>query len=199
MKISITEFRDMVAEAVRRTVREAKRKPKEIAPRSEESILAQRDAMVRGLPGYAHGNVLDMAKPLGKRNKVKKQGASGMGNWTSEGRRMHESDPDNPGGRIGKDDYTGNDGTETKIRQGGLGRGPSKLSSMIDVMVSNGIPKEKAMSVAKQLISKMNHGMVDDPKSHGMGDPSELGIESRNEAVRRLVRMVVREEIRVRR
>jgi metal-responsive CopG/Arc/MetJ family transcriptional regulator len=38
-----------------------------------------------------------------------------------------------------------------------------------------------------------------DPAADGLDDPAALGMESRNEAVRRLVRMVVREEIRVRR
>ena len=57
MKVSITEFRDMIAEAVRRTLREAKRKPKDIPPRSEESILAQRDRAVRGLHGHTHSSV----------------------------------------------------------------------------------------------------------------------------------------------
>ncbi|HEU5118679.1 MAG TPA: hypothetical protein VFT74_18945 [Isosphaeraceae bacterium] len=91
MKISISEFRDMIAEAVRRTVSEAKKKPKLTAPQSEESILAQRDRQVRGLPGYAHGEVLDMSKPLGKRNRAKKQGAANMGNWTSESRMSEDA------------------------------------------------------------------------------------------------------------
>ncbi len=84
MKVSIKELRDMVAEAVRRTVSEAKKKPKELPQHSEESVIAQRDRHVRALPGHAHGEVLDMAKPLGKRNLAKRQGAAGMGNWTSE-------------------------------------------------------------------------------------------------------------------
>ncbi len=83
MKISITEFRDMVAEAVRRTVREAKKKPKELPQRSEESIEAQRERQTRAT-GYRHAAVLDMSRPLGKNNLAKKQGATGMGNWTSE-------------------------------------------------------------------------------------------------------------------
>lgn len=91
MKVSITEFRDMVAEAVRRTVREAKKKPRDVAPRSEESIAAERDRHVRGMPGYAHGDVLDMSKPLGKDNLAKRQGAANMGNWTSESKRHVES------------------------------------------------------------------------------------------------------------
>lgn len=173
MKITITELRDMVAQAVRRTIREAK-KPKEIAPRSEESVLAQRDAMVRGLPGYTHGNVLDMSKPLGRRNKVKRQGAAGMGNWTSEDRRrIRENDPDNPGGRVnhkGDQDH------------------PSAL--LMQILQRNGVPIEAAQKIVSQF-------RVNDPSSQGLDDPSELGIEERNEAVRRLVRMVVREEIRV--
>lgn len=86
MKVSISELRDMVAEAVRRTVSEAKKKPKELPPQSEESVIAQRDRHVRALPGYAHGEVLDMSKPLGRKNRAKRQGASNMGNWTSESR-----------------------------------------------------------------------------------------------------------------
>lgn len=85
MKVTLSEFRDMVAEAVRRMVTEAKKK-KITAPRSEESVEAQRERMLRGLPGYAHGEVLDMSKPLGSKSRTRRQGASGMGNWTSEGR-----------------------------------------------------------------------------------------------------------------
>lgn len=81
----------MIAEAVRRTVVEAKKKPKLTAPQSEESILAQRDRHVRGLPGYAHGEVLDMSKPLGKKNLAKRQGAAGIGGWTSESRMSEDA------------------------------------------------------------------------------------------------------------
>jgi len=87
MKISIMEFRDMIAEAVKRTVSEAKKKPKMAASRSEESINAERDRHVRGLPGYQHGghnDVLDLSEPLGPNSCTKKQGASNMGGWTSE-------------------------------------------------------------------------------------------------------------------
>ncbi len=87
MKISITEFRDMVAEAVKRTVQEAKKKVKEIPQQSDEAVLAQRERQTRAT-GYSHANVLDMSKPLGKKNLAKKQGASNMGNWTSEQRRV---------------------------------------------------------------------------------------------------------------
>lgn len=180
MKISMTEFRDMVAEAIRRTVTEAKRKPKEIAPRSEESILAQRDAMVRGLPGYAHGNVLDMSTPLGKRNKVKKQGAANMGNWTSEG-RLRENDPDEDPGDA--------EATHDHSEQGDFDR-PSSV--LMQILQRNGVPFDRAQKIVSQF-------RVDNPESQGLDDPSELGIEERNEAVRRLVRMIVREEIRVRR
>lgn len=96
MKITLSEFRDMVAEAVRRTISEAKKKPKEIPQQSDEAILAQRARQVRGLPGhsanppgYVHGgDQLDMSKPLGNKNLLKRQGASGMGGWTSEDRRI---------------------------------------------------------------------------------------------------------------
>lgn len=190
MKITITEFRDMIAEAVRRTIAEAK-KPKEVAPRSEESILAQRDAQVRGLPGYSHGNVLDMSKPLGKRNRAKKQGAANMGGWTSEGRRLREMDLDNPGGGRGAGDEDPGDAEATRAhgQQGDFDR-PSSM--LMQIMQRNGIPYDKAQKIVSQY-------RVNDPASQGLDDPSELGIEERNESIRRLVRMIVREEIRVRR
>lgn len=89
MKIRITELRDMVAEAVRRTLSEApkkgsKRAPKDIPMHSEESEIEQRDRHVRGLQGYAHSDVNDFSAPLGPLNRYKKQGASNMGGWTSE-------------------------------------------------------------------------------------------------------------------
>jgi hypothetical protein len=97
MKVSITELRDMVAEAVRRSLSEApkkgsKRAPKDIPMRSEEAELEQRDRAVRGMPGYSHSNVNDFSQPLGPLNLAKRQGASGMGGWTSEAitRRIKE-------------------------------------------------------------------------------------------------------------
>lgn len=89
MKIRITELRDMVAEAVRRTLDEApkkgsKRPPKDIPSRTEDAELEQRERQVRGIPGYAHSNENDFSTPLGSHNIVKKQGASGMGGWTAE-------------------------------------------------------------------------------------------------------------------
>ncbi len=194
MKISITEFRDMVAAAVRSTVAEAKRKPKDVAPRSEESILAQRDAQVRGLPGYSHGNVLDMSKPLGKRNRAKRQGAAGIGGWTSEGLRIREAGSDNPGGGVGTGDNDPGDELPGKTDQtsGSGGSDPAPVSRLIDIMLSNGIPFDKAQKIARQMQSS-------DMAGDGLDDPSQIGLESRNEAVRRLVRMIVREEIRVRR
>lgn len=88
MKISVTELRDMVAEAVRRTLKEApkkgsKRAPKEIRHRSVESEVEQRDRNVRAT-GYSHADAFDFSKPLGDKNLAKRQGASGMGGWTSE-------------------------------------------------------------------------------------------------------------------
>jgi hypothetical protein len=88
MKISVTELRDMVAEAVRRTLDEApkkgsKRPPKDIPQRSEESELETRDRAVRGT-GYSHSDVNDFSRPLGAANIVKRQGASNMGGWTAE-------------------------------------------------------------------------------------------------------------------
>lgn len=97
MKISITELRDIVAAAVRQTLSEAPKKgskkaPKDIPMRSEEAELEVRDRAVRGMPGYAHSNVNDFSAPLGPLNRYKRQGAAGMGGWTSEAitRRIKE-------------------------------------------------------------------------------------------------------------
>lgn len=89
MKISVTELRDMVAEAVRRTLAEApkkgsKRAPKEIPPQSEESQEEQRERRTRGMPGYIQSDVNDFSKPLGPLNRYKRQGGSTIGGWTSE-------------------------------------------------------------------------------------------------------------------
>lgn len=88
MKVSVSELRDMVAEAVRRTLEEApkkgsKRAPKEIPPQSEETELETRDRAVRGT-GYSHSDPMDFSKPLGPLNTYKRQGASNMGGWTAE-------------------------------------------------------------------------------------------------------------------
>lgn len=161
MKITITEFRDMVAAAVRRTVAEA-RKPKEIASRSEESIQAQRDAQLRGLPGYAHGEVLDMSKPLGKRNRTKKQGASNMGNWTSES-RLREAD--------GIEDMPA---VAPDSRAKGM---------LLQTLQRHGIPFDKAQKIADELYA----------------NDAAQGYDAKTEGLRRLVRMVVREQIRAKR
>lgn len=89
MKISITELRDMVAEAVRRTVNEApkkgsKRAPKDVPSQTEETEVEVRDRQVRGMPGYYHSEVNDFSKPLGVKSLPKRQGASNIGGWTSE-------------------------------------------------------------------------------------------------------------------
>lgn len=162
----------MIAETVRRTIVEAKRKPKMIAPRSEESIIAQRDAHVRGLPGYSHGNVLDMSQPLGKRNLAKRQGAANMGGWTSEGVVFEAT----PGGVKGMAD------------------------AIYRFCIWSGLSPDDARKEVKQYLQSKNatDQSVQYPSEHGLDDPSELGIEERNEAVRHLVRMIVREEIRVR-
>ena len=168
MKISITEFRDMVAEAVRRVAAEAKKKPKLTAPQSEDAVLSKREREIRALPGYAHGEVLDMSKPLGRKNLAKRQGASGMGGWTSEA-----SDPgDTRATQIHRD-------------QGDFDSVPG--SKVLDAMLANGIPLEKAQKIMRQLSV--------DPVKNGLDDPSELGIETKVEAVRHLVRMIVTEEI----
>lgn len=89
MKIRITELRDIVAEAVRRSLAEApkkgsKRAPKVVPPSSEEAEDFAREKNVRGMPGYAQSDANDFSKPLGDMNIVKRQGASNMGGWTSE-------------------------------------------------------------------------------------------------------------------
>lgn len=189
MKITMTEFRDMVAEAVRRTVQEA-RKPKEVPPRSEESIAAQRDRQVRGLPGYAHGEVLDMSKPLGKRSRTKRQGAANMGGWTSEsrgGRALGRPTPrkqDDGSGNVTGQPYIDRSPLDPSIeepnmftahRPGGQIGNPNN-SKLMAILSRNGIPFDRAQRIA-----------------------AEFGRENQSEAIRRLVRMIVREEIRVRR
>jgi hypothetical protein len=89
MKVSITELRDMVAEAVRRTLAEApkkgsKRPPKDIPMVSDETEAEARERRVRGIPGYVQSDVNDFSKPLGPLNTYKRQGASNMGGWTAE-------------------------------------------------------------------------------------------------------------------
>lgn len=81
MKISISEVRDIVAETVRRTVLEAKKKGQKVTPpRSEEDIEAQLERQTRAT-GYMRGD--DFSQPLGDASVPKKQGASGIGNWTN--------------------------------------------------------------------------------------------------------------------
>ncbi len=133
MKISILEFRDMVAEAVRRTVSEAKKKTKLTAPQSEESIIAQRDRHVRALPGYAHGNVLDMSKPLGKKNLAKRQGATGMGNWTSESVVREDLGPD-----AVTISWPGSDGQLLSMDIRG-----NSVQGMVQALVAAGVPKDQ--------------------------------------------------------
>lgn len=171
MKITITEFRDMVAEAVRRTVQEA-RKPKEVPPRSEESVLSQRDRQVRGLPGYAHGNVLDMARPLGKRSRTKKQGAANMGGWTSESRGSQTLAEPAPRSVPAPQD----NGASASGMSGG-GGGPD--ARLMNILTTNGVPFDRAQRIVTQF------------------QQTASPMEARTEAVRRLVRMIVREEIRV--
>lgn len=167
----------MVAKAVHQTVREAK-KAKLPAERSEESIASQRERQVRGLPGYAHSSPLDMSKPLGKRSRTKRQGASNIGNWTSESR----------GGRaIGR--------PSSRYGSASDSSSPSTLGGqrekLISAMVSNGIDQALAAKIASQAVV--------DP-SGDLGDPRQLGMESRvraESAIRKLVGMIVDEEVRV--
>jgi hypothetical protein len=133
MKITMLEFRDMVAEAVRRTIGEAKKKTKVTAPRSEESIAAQRDRQVRALPGYAHGEVLDMSKPLGKKNRAKRQGASGIGNWTSEAFVREDLGPD-----AVTITWPGSDGQSLSMDVRG-----NSVQGMIQALVDAGVPQNQ--------------------------------------------------------
>jgi len=180
MKFTITEFRDMVAEAVRRTVREAK-KAKDIPPRSEESVEAQRERQVRSLPGYTHGQSLDMSKPLGKKNLAKRQGAANMGNWTSESVTVE-----------GTMNLTlSTEEISTLIRALHVAKSENQLPADQVVPLMQKLDRAKSGRGGKA-------GMVD-PAQHGLDDPSELGMEQKTEAVRALVRMIVDEEVRVRR
>lgn len=164
MKINISELRDMVAEAVRRTVAEAKKKPKELPQRSEESIAAERERQLKALPGYAHGNVLDMSKPLGKKNRYKAQGASNMGNWTSES-RLFEA------------------GGSFSLSQEEIALITKALSCLIDLDDGG-----KVTAQCKQLQQKLQSAPQD-----------AISVAQKVEGIRALVRMVVGEEIKVRR
>jgi hypothetical protein len=170
MKVTITEFRSLLAEAVRQVVAEAKRKPKLHAPRSEESIADERDRQLRGLPGFHHSEPNSFAKPLGKRNIVKRQGAAGMGNWTSEA--LEPS-----GGSV-----------------------KSKAQELMAFCKWSGMDQRKATEYVARYL-KQNSPLVN-PEDNGLDDPQDLGIESTpmaNEGLKALVRMVVDEEVRVKR
>jgi len=170
MKLSIVELRDMVAEAVRRTVREAKKAPKLPAAQSEESVVAQRDRQVRGLPGYAHSTPLDMSKPLGPRNLVRRQGASNIGNWTSEATDV---------GRFTR---------------------PGRVSELLDIL-------ERSVAGLRRLAGQNGEHDVREAQSalrELRQTLQAMQIEGRGtapmaeNAIRKLVRMIVAEEIRVR-
>lgn len=180
-KVNMLELREMIASAVRQTMQEAKKKV--IPQQSEETIEATREKKTRGLPGYTTSKTLDMSKPLGKRNRYKRQGAANMGNWTSES-KINENALDDEETQTG--DFSGIG------RQAG-----QKLSAMVGTLVDNGVPSQKAIQIAKQLIAKMQHGFVDDPAENGLDDPKELGLEAKHEAIRRLVRLIVSEEIKL--
>ncbi len=172
-KIDIGELREMVAAAVRTVVTEKKQRNTsgtEVPQRSPESIAAQVNRAKRGLPGYQESDVNDFSLPLGKHSIVKRQGASGIGGWTSEG-RLHEED--------------------------------DRTAAIIQVLVSNGVPQEKAPQIAQQLAAKIQvTPMAAHGGDTGLSDPSHLGLESRVQRrvyemqVRKLVRMIVREEVR---
>lgn len=185
MKLTIIELRDMVAQAVRQTIREAKRAPKTPAARSEESIRAERDRHVRGLPGYAHSEPLDMSKPLGKRNRVRRQGAANIGNWTSEsrgGRTMRlRTQPADDGS-----DYVERGPLDHSIEEPNAGTshrpgGTPDAAKLWKILTQNGVTSDKASAIVAQF-----------------GNSAFESRRLRSEhALRKLVRMVVAEEVRV--
>ena len=87
MKVGIVELRNMVETAVRAAMNEAKKrgKSKEIPERTEKAEAERREKQVRAT-GYSHATSNDFQRPLGDKNLYKRQGASGMGGWTAEGR-----------------------------------------------------------------------------------------------------------------
>lgn len=89
MKISIQEFRNIVADAVASVVTEAGKKIP--AKQSDEYRIKELEKHIMGLPGFKHSKELDFSKPQGKRSRAKKQGASNIGPWTSESKQTHES------------------------------------------------------------------------------------------------------------
>jgi hypothetical protein len=84
MKLRMTELREMVREALRRSLTEAKRKPKDVPAQSKEAVLAANDRKVRAT-GYSHSPVNDFSEPLGDANLYKSQGASNIGGFTGVG------------------------------------------------------------------------------------------------------------------
>ena len=185
MKLNIVELREMVAQAVRRTMREAK-KAKLPAERSEESVAAQRDRHVRALPGYAHSKPLDMSKPLGKRSKVKRQGASNIGGWTSESRggrplgryaRPSQADDGSDYVERGPLDHSIEEPNASTVNRPG---GTPAAAKLWKILSQNGVPPDKANAIVAQF--------------------GDRAFESRRitaeQAIRKLIRMVVAEEIR---
>ena len=184
VKVNIIELRDMVAAAVRQTVAEAKR-PKLPAPRSEESIAAQRARRLTGLPGYEHGEVLDMSKPLGKKNLAKRQGAANMGGWTSESRLVEGID--GLKAEFDKRLYT------LLSKHPELNYELHKIAEVVGKIVSS---RSDGPAHGDRGFPRRDRGPVD-PGENGLDDPGELGIEQQREAVRHLIRRIVAEEIRV--
>lgn len=86
MKVGMSELREMVREALRRSLfTEARgKKPKEVPAQSEESLAAQRDRRVKGT-GYTVSPQNDYSQPLGDANLYKSQGASNIGGFTGVG------------------------------------------------------------------------------------------------------------------
>ena len=159
MKLNIIELRDMVARAVRQTVREAK-KAKLPAERSEESVIAQRDRQVRALPGYAHSVPLDMSKPLGKRSRTRRQGASNIGNWTSEshggrplgGYASPSGRPQSQSPSALEDPDAQGDAEATRVhrQQGDFERPESRL---MHILSREGIPFDQVIEEARALVA----------------------------------------------
>src|SRR6266436_584895 len=87
MKIGVVQLREMVVGAVRAAVAEAKRKsgpkPKDIPPITDK---AADERLAKKIPtkDWSYSDTLDHSTPLRAANRLKRQGASGMGGWTAE-------------------------------------------------------------------------------------------------------------------
>ena len=77
MKLSLQELRSIVEQGVSDALTEAKKKKKSADDPHPTATIA-------ALSGSVIDPVLDFAEPQGLQNRLRKQGASGMGPWTSE-------------------------------------------------------------------------------------------------------------------